>query len=182
MSRKDVLYELMSDNSRRVHDLLDNGPVEMLYWLPDGEGNNIAVTIWHTSRVSDLFLNQHVKGTTAVGELWFASGWAQKTGYDPRGIGTNGWGMLTGYSADEVKAIPRFRVEDLKGYYDEVMAHVRAYLEQTPDEVLDQTAVGYGGKQTNYFWIRHPLFDLTRHVGEMLAIKAMWERKEVRGG
>ena len=39
---------------------------------------------------------------------------------------------------------------------------------------------GFQGQQTNYFWVRHPLFDLTRHVGEMMALKAMWDRKNAQ--
>jgi hypothetical protein len=31
--------------------------------------------------------------------------------------------------------------------------------------------------QTDYFWVRQPLFDLTRHMGEILAIKGLWEQR-----
>ena len=108
-------------------------------------------------------------------ECWFTGGWAEKTGYDPRGIGTYGWGQITGYSPEEVRAIPRFQAADLKGYFDEALTAVRAYLDETPEDQLDEMAPGFGGKQPNWFWIRHPLFDMARHVGELLAVKSMWE-------
>ena len=43
-------------------------------------------------------------------------------------------------------------------------------------ELLDEPPIGFEGRQPNYFWVRHPLFDMTRHVGELLAFKAMWDR------
>ncbi|MDX1416839.1 MAG: DinB family protein [Candidatus Promineifilaceae bacterium] len=176
MDRKVVLFELMDTNDWYIHDLLEKGDREMLYWTPDGRGNSISVTIWHAARALDVFLHQHVLGGGAESELWFASGWAERTGYDPRGIGTHGWGMLTGYSEEEVQAVPRFETAVLRGYYDEVLGAVRGYLRETADEALNEMAPGYEGKQTFYFWVRHPIFDLTRHVGEILALKALWER------
>jgi hypothetical protein len=101
----------------------------------------------------------------------------EKAGYDPRGIGANSWGSITGYTREEVGEIPRMNSDPLRGYFDETLASIRRYLETTSDELLDQASIGSDGKQTNYFWIRLPLFDQTRHVGEMLAMKAMWDRK-----
>lgn len=175
MTRKTVLLELLDENTWYIHDVLKE-PAEGLHWTPDGEGNSIAVTIWHSTRGCDVFLTQHVFGKSAAEEVWFASGWDKKAGYDPRGVGTNGWGMVHGYTAEEVKAIPQMSPEVLKGYFDEVTAAVRDYLESTSDEVLDEMAPGFEGKQHNYFWVRHPIFDMTRHVGEVLALKEMWGR------
>jgi hypothetical protein len=177
VSKKEILFELLDDNIRRIHNLLKEAENDFLYWSPDGEANNIAVTIWHVTRAHDVFLTQHVLGRPADAEIWFRSGWMEKAGYDPRGSGANGWGMITGYTREEAAEIPRMDAGLLLGYFDETTASIRGYLEATPDELLDQASVGYEGKQTNYFWIRHPLFDMTRHVGEMLALKAMWNRR-----
>jgi hypothetical protein len=177
MSKKEVLLELLDDNRRRIHLLLEEKETDFLYWSPDGEANNIAVTLWHAARVHDVFLVQHILGKPAEDEVWIQSGWAEKADYDPRGLGTNGWGMVTGYSPEEVSRIPRMSPDLLLGYFDEIAACLRVYLEETSEELLQQDSIGFEGKQSNYFWIRHPLFDLTRHVGEMLAIKAMWDRR-----
>lgn len=116
-------------------------------------------------------------GRHAEDEIWIKSGWAIKAGYDPRGVGANGWGAVIGYTIEEVSRIPKMSPNLLLGYFDEVTACIRDYLEKTSEELLQGNSIGFDGKQTNYFWIRHPLFDLTRHVGEMLAIKAMWDRR-----
>jgi hypothetical protein len=131
--------------------------------------------------VFDVFLTQHIKNQSNEKEVWFQSGWVVKTGYDPSGLGVNGWGMLTGYSLDEMRQIPRFGIEILRGYYDEMVAVTQTYLKDTSEEELAQPAPAFEGKRTKFYWVRHPLFDLTRHVGEMLALKAMWKRAQGSG-
>jgi DinB superfamily len=177
MQGKDLLLDLLDDNTRRVRQLLEEITDGCLHWQPDLDANSIAVTLWHASRAFDVFMMQHIKGQSNEKEIWIQSGWANKSGYDPRGVGTNGWGMLTGYSPDEMRRIPRFEKEILRGYYNEMVAIIQSYLEKTNEEELSQTAPGLEGRRTKFYWVRHPLFDLTRHVGEILALKAMWERQ-----
>ena len=169
--------ELFEDNTRRINQLLNNIDDACLHWSPDGQANSIAVTIWHTTRIFDVFLTQHIQGKSAENEIWHTSGWAEAASYDPRGIGTNGWGAVTGYTLDEVAAIPKMNVAILLGYYEEVVEKLQDYLKNVTEEGLEMPSIGFQGQQPNYFWVRHPLFDLTRHVGEMMALKAMWARK-----
>jgi len=176
MQGKDVLLDLLDDNTKRVHQLLDEITDECLHWQPDPDANSIAVTLWHVSRVFDVFMTQHIKDESNENEVWAQSGWIEKSGYNPFGIGVNGWGMLTGYSLDEMRQIPRFSKEVLRGYYDEIVDVIQTYIEETSEEELAQPAPGFEGRRTKFYWVRHPLFDLTRHAGEMLAVKALWER------
>jgi hypothetical protein len=177
LKRSQVLIELIQDNANRVHGLLETCLADCLHWTPDKEANSIAVTIWHTARSCDVHMTQHILKRPFEEEIWYASGWADRVGYKPAGLGTYGWGIVTGYSVKEVRAIPTMNAQLLSGYFDEVIAALSAYLENTPDEILDEPARGFESKQTNYFWVQHTIFDLTRHVGEMLAIQAMWARK-----
>ena len=177
MQGKNLLLDLLEDNNKRVHQLLDEVTDECLHWQSDPEANSIAVTLWHASRAFDVFMTQHIKDEPNEKEVWIQSGWAERSGYDPRGLGTNGWGMLTGYSPDEMRQIPQFEKDVLLGYYDEMVDVIRIYVEKTGEEELAQDAPGFEGRRTKFYWVRHPLFDLTRHVGEMLALKAMWERQ-----
>jgi len=176
MSTKDVLFELFCENTQWVHWLLEELTNEGLHWQPDTQANSIAVNVWHVSRVLDVFLAQHIFNKAYLEEIWYQDGWDKKTGYIPNGIGVHGWGMLTGYTENEVRQIPQFNKDTLKTYFDATTGAVQKYLQEIDDEELMQPAPGYEGKQSNYFWVRHPLFDLTRHVGEMLTLKAMWER------
>jgi hypothetical protein len=178
MSKKEVLFELLDDDSRRILEILEDSDPESLHWSPDGEGNTIAVTVWHVARILDVFLTQHIRNEPADAELWFQAGWADQSGYDPRGLGTRGWGAVTGYTGEQVRQIPQMDKHVLQGYYKEITAEIRNYLESTTDEVLEEPSKGFEGRRSNYVWIRHSLFDLTRHVGEMMAINAMWNRQQ----
>jgi hypothetical protein len=178
MQGKKLLLDLLDDNTKRVHQLLDEISEDCLHWQHDPDANSIAVTLWHASRAFDVFMTLHIKNQDNEKEVWVQSGWAEKSGYDPRGLGTNGWGMLTGYSPDEMRQIPRLGKEILRGYYDEMVDVTQTYLEETSEEELVKAASGFEGKRTRFYWVRHPLFDLTRHVGEMLTLKTMWERQQ----
>lgn len=173
-----VLLDLIDDSNRRVHAILDETTDDCFYWQPDPAANSIATTLWHVARAMDVFYTQHILDRPPEEEVWIQSGWMEKAGYDPRGIGTNGWGMLTGYSQEEAAAIPPMDKELLGGYYDEVMMTIQAYVESAPEENWLESAPGFEQRQTYYFWIKHPLFDLTRHLGEIYHIKAVWERTQ----
>ncbi|MCB9457408.1 MAG: DinB family protein [Anaerolineaceae bacterium] len=182
MNPQDVLLQLLDENDHYIHDLLNHAPDDCLNWRADGQANSIAHLIWHVARAQDVFFWQHVRGQTAAEEIWAKNGWAERSGYTPTGAGTNGWGMLTGYSAEEVMAIPLMSRDILLGYYDAVGSAIRDYLATTDIPTLSAKAPGYNGQQTNWFWVRHPLFDMTRHVGEMLALKGQWERQSKAPG
>ncbi|MFO7540147.1 MAG: hypothetical protein R6X32_19065 [Chloroflexota bacterium] len=51
-------------------------------------------------------------------------------------------------------------------------------LHWTPDiETLLQPGMGFDGKYTRYQLIQMALLDNVRHLGEVFALKTMWERK-----
>jgi hypothetical protein len=131
MNANDVLIDLLEDNGRRLHRVFNRMNDECVYWQPDMETNSIAITIWHMARIFDVFLTQQVKGDFSEDACWFRHGWAGQTGYDPRGIGQNGWGIITGYTLEEVDAIPQLTRGQLLGYLDEVYGLVKEYLSKT---------------------------------------------------
>ncbi|MGE5222237.1 MAG: hypothetical protein ACM3PY_07360 [Omnitrophica WOR_2 bacterium] len=92
-----------------------------------------------------------------------------------RGAGQNGWGMLTGYTQEEVVAMRGIAGEQLLGYLDEVYDVVEEYLATTAIEKL-LTSSGFEGKYTEYQCIHMALLDNVRHMGEIFAIKARWDR------
>ena len=106
MNANDVLIDLLEDNRRRLQRVFGLMSDDCLVWKPEADANSIAITVWHMARMMDVFLTQQARGDLPEEECWFQQGWAGQTGYDPRGTGQNGWGMLTGYTQDEVAAIP----------------------------------------------------------------------------
>jgi hypothetical protein len=172
MKANDVLIDLLEDNRRRIHRLFDVISDECLYWQPNKDVNSIAVTVWHMARIFDVFLTRQVMGLPPTEECWFHHHWVDQTKYDPGGIGLNGWGMLTGYSLQEVADIPRFKKEHIIGYLDDVYDSIVKYLETTSMEELITPAIGFEGKYSRYQCIQMALLDNVRHLGEVLAIHA----------
>ncbi|MEM7335326.1 MAG: DinB family protein [Chloroflexota bacterium] len=177
MNTRELLIDLFDDNLSRFTWLLDNISDDCFHWQPDEGANSIAHTIWHCGRVFDVFYTQFALGKTAVDEQWAQNGWSQKTGYDPYGIGSSGWGTIQGYTAEEVAAIPKMSKEHVLAYLKEICELIKGDLSEMSAEALEAMAPGFEGKYSVYFWIRTPLMDLTRHLGESLAIKEVWDRK-----
>jgi hypothetical protein len=177
MNANDVLVDLLHDNVRRLQRVMETLNDDCLHWTPDPGANSIAVTIWHMGRLFDVFLTRQIQGQEATQEVWFRNDWATQTGYDPRGIGRDGWGSVNGYTKEEVAAIPRFSREVLAGYLDDVADSVTKYLRQNQIETLLQPGIGFEGKYTRYQLIQMALLDNVRHLGEVFALKTMWERK-----
>jgi hypothetical protein len=176
MNTNEVLIDLLEDNRRRLRRLFDTLSEDCLLWKPEPTANSIAITVWHMARMFDVFLTRQAKGEAPEGECWFCHGWAKQTGYDPRGCGQNGWGMLTGYTQAEVAAIPPLTRAQLLGYLDDVYDTVQAYLSDTPEDKLFTPGAGFEGKYTQYQCLQMPLLDNVRHLGEIYAIKSSWER------
>ena len=177
MNANDVLIDLLADNRRRLGRVFDVINDQCIHWKPDLESNNIAVTVWHMARIFDVFLTQLARGASAEEECWFRGGWSERTDYDPRGIGQNGWGMLTGYTLAEAANVPQLSRKQLLEYLDEVYDTVRAYLTNTPMERLLTPSAGFEGRYTKYQCVQMALLDNVRHLGEIYAIRARWDRE-----
>jgi hypothetical protein len=176
MRANDVLIDLLEDNRRRLHRVLNTLSDECVAWKPEAGANNILITIWHMGRIFDVFLTRQAKGELPEQECWFRYGWAAQTGYDPRNIGQNGLGMLTGYTQEDVAAMPPFTREQVLGYLDQVYDVVREYLAATSAEELLAPAAGFDGKYSRYQCIQMALMDNARHLGEIFAIQASFHR------
>ena len=173
---KDVLIDLIEDNSRRLHRFMDQMEDDCLYWKPHPKANSIGLTVWHMGRLFDVFLTRQIVNDPAESECWFRNGWMQKGGYDPRGIGREGWGTLNGYTDAEAGAVPQFDKSLLLGYYGDVINMAINYIEQTSIEQLNTIAPGFEAQFTNYQIIQMVMMDNARHLGEIYAIKALWEK------
>ncbi|MCP4538795.1 MAG: hypothetical protein GY832_16805 [Chloroflexi bacterium] len=178
MTDKEILLDLLQDFAKRVNRVLDGMSLQALNWQPDAEANNIAVTVWHFSRAFDLLKVRVLENQLPDTELWYTQGWAAQTGYDPRGLGWGGFGNLAGYTRAQVKAIPILPADKLLEYFNQVYNALYGYLERMPSKALYQPAPGWTGEpQPAYLFIRNFMTDSREHLGEIKAIKAMWERK-----
>lgn len=172
----EVVIDYLDDTQRRLKRVMADVGDECLHWVPDPGANSIAVTIWHMGRLMDVFLTQQVLGELSDSECWIHNGWADRTNYDPRGLGRDGWGSVNGYTADEVAAIPRFTKEQVIGYLDDVYNAFRRTVQGTPMVDLAKPAPGFEKYYTKYQVLSMALLDNARHLGEVYALKAMWGR------
>jgi hypothetical protein len=149
-SVNDVLVDLLDDNRRRLKRLLEKTIDDCLYWMPNPETNSIAITMWHMGRLLDVFLTRQALGQSAEEECWFRQGWMDKTGYDPRGIGRDGWGSLNEYTPDEVADLPHMSREQLLGYLDDVYDTTVEYVTSMSNKELQALAPGFEGHFSRY--------------------------------
>lgn len=178
MQGKEIVRDLLETQHKAINSEFGELSAAALNWQPDEEANSIGITIWHLARVADFVLTHRLEGRPVDEQRWFSEGWAAKTGYDPRGIGAGGMGILTGYSQEEVAALPAMSGADLLAYHNAVYEALLARLSDLADEELDAPVPGEGNQRSVYFWHRIILLDAMRHLGEMQAIKAMWGRKQ----
>jgi hypothetical protein len=176
MQAKDILIDLFEDQYKTINGEFSELSAEAFDWRPDAEANSIGITLWHLGRVADFALSHYLEGRSVDQQRWFSSGWANKTGYDPRGLGARGMGVLTGYTQAEVAALPTMHRDDLFTYHNEVYQALISFLQDLPADGLGTLTPNPGEQPGVYFWSRIVLVDATRHLGEIRALKAMWLR------
>jgi hypothetical protein len=179
MTSSQVVMDLIDDNRRRLKRVYPQISDDCLYWLPDPDSNSIAVTTWHMGRLFDVFFTRQARGEPPENEIWILNGWAERTGYDPHGLGRDGWGSVNGYTAEQVASIPRFTRQELLDYFDEVLDAVKAYLGELSAQQLFSPAPGFEGRYSIYQVITMAMMDNARHLGEIYAIKSMWEHRRL---
>jgi len=158
------------DFGARVRERLQGLDEDALEWRADDRGNNVRETVWHMARWIDV-LTRILGGTQPSTERWFTDGWAQRTSYDPRGIGDDGLGALTGYTFQEVLAIPRLTATDLVRYLDSVIGPLAQRLRALQEDDASARAVR---RATGI------LQGCLGHIGEIDALLAIRKRSAQR--
>ncbi|MFC1997582.1 DinB family protein [Chloroflexota bacterium] len=176
LTANDVMVDYLDYNLRRLKRTLTNLTDDCLYWQADEQANSIAINLWHMGRILDVFFIQLTLGLPSDQECWIAGGWSKKTGYDPRGLGRDGWGSVNEYTLEEVAAMPKFSLELLQEFIENVCGTLREYLLAVQMETLSEAAPGFDGQFTRYQIISMALMDNVRHLGEIRLIKSLWAR------
>jgi len=88
-----------------------------------------------------------------------------------------GLGAVTGYTWEEVQAIPSLSAEELLAYLDQACHALSQHLLTMSPEALHQSVPGLGDQRTAYEWVKPVLKGCLGHLGEIQALKAMKARK-----
>jgi uncharacterized protein len=180
MTDLEFLADLVDDLTKGIHKAVSGLSYEELIWRPDAEGNSIGVTVWHMSRGLDVLKVRFLEQQPTEAEQWRTQGWDKQTGYDPRGIGTGGLGILSGYTQEEVAAIPVLTAEELLAYLDQVSDALRQYLLSLPEGALSRPTMFVGERLTAYQVIKEIVLGCVGHLGEIEALKALQIRAKQR--
>lgn len=180
MQDVELYADLISSIVQWARHLVGELSAEELAWQPDAEGNNIAVTIWHFSRWFDVTARV-LQNRPREEELWLTRGWAERTGYNPQGIGYLGLGTVTGYTVQEVAAVPLLSAQDLLAYLEQVCAELCVFLDSSASlEALRQPLPDIrmpGQKfETKRQLLQNIIMGSCGHMGEAEALKAMMRR------
>ena len=171
-----MLRDLLRDVAKEVRDL----DAETLSWQPHPKANSVGVTVWHLARWFDLLAHQIFRGRDASEELWHRDGWRERTGYDPRGIGSRGWGVLTGYTTEEVARVPALTGAELLSYYERSAEALIAAITELGPDGMNAAPRGAPGERTALVWLTTIVEGEFGHLGEIRALKSL--RAHVLGG
>jgi len=174
------LSELVSRLQRGTLARLKRIPADALYWQPHRESNSIGVTIWHYTRWWDLFGTVTLVDGAIDAQHWFRDGWMDRTGYDPRGKPPDGLGLITGYSVDEMLAVPHLSADDLAAYHTASTTSAISAIEAEDATSLQRTLqVGEGDTGgSRYAQILGLALGSHRHLGEIDALSSLFERRQ----
>jgi len=176
------LGELVMRMQRGTLARLKRVPADALYWQPHRESNSIGVTVWHYTRWWDFFGTVALVGGDVAAQHWIRDGWADRTGYDPRGKPPDGFGLLTGYSVEEMLAVPHLSADELAAYHTasttSALSAIAAEDGTSLQEILHVGEGDSGGPR--YAQILGLALGSHRHLGEIDALRALFERSEKR--
>jgi hypothetical protein len=195
MDATELIACWIDELQRQVRMRVGELTADELAWRADPGGNSVGVTVWHFSRWLDFMLVCAFEGRPQGEQQWFARGWATRTGYDPRGIGEQGYGTLTGYTLEEVDRVPQLTAEELLSYLGQTAGALRAYvlalepaeLRQAagssvtpePDGAVRPRPTRTDEERARLDWLTGILTGCFRHSGEIEALNAIRRRTAV---
>jgi hypothetical protein len=149
-----------------------------LGFRPHPSANNADVTVWHLGRWFDVLASRRVGGPSTQAERWYRDGWAARTGYDPAGIGFLGLGTLTGYSTEEMLAVPNLGADALSSYLAGSVDDMVDVVETLSPEELHRP--GAAGLPSPFQAVGSTVQGSFGHLGEIDCLVALHDR--LRGG
>lgn len=176
----EFLRDLVTRLRRSTLSRLKRTPADALYWQPDAEANSIGVTIWHYTRWFDLFGMVTLVDGDVADQHWFRDGWSERTGYDPRGIGYGGYGLITGYTVAEMQAVPQLSAADLGTYHATAMDSMLAALARDDLASLSRPMRIAADEDSRFEQVLGLILGANRHLGEIDALLSLFSRRPAR--
>ncbi len=132
-STTEPISHCLERNWTMIESALKDMDDEMLCRVPAPGCNSVGWTLWHLTRVMDMFIHYRLQDAE---QLWTKDGWAARFRLPPdvedRGVG---------WTAEQVAAWELPSREAQEGYYHAVNAAARAYLAQVSEQELEREIV-----------------------------------------
>jgi hypothetical protein len=178
-SALDALVEWLLDLEQEAVARLELITAEQCAWTPHPDANDPDVTFWHIARWLDvLAASRVVTEPNPTEQAWSRDGWVEHTGYDPTGIGYLGLGTLTGYSTEEMRAVPRLGSRALSTYLRTAVRDLTEVLRDLGAEEVNRDR-GFG---TPFQLLGSTIQGSFGHLGEIDSLVALHDRLDERSG
>ena len=147
-----------------LRSALDGTTPEERRFQPGPESNHIDFTVWHMSRVEDRWVQDFARGTQTV---WERGRWHERLGLPENDSGF-------GYTAEQVAGLPRFDLDLLMEYYEQVREGTLEYLQRATNRDLEtypqpDRRPGYSiGKMFS-----HVIVEESQHVGQVAYLRGL---------
>lgn len=168
-----VLTDWCADLLQELKARLELVTTEYLCWQPHPDSNSAGVTVWHVARWVDVLGTRTFTGAPVAHDVWHTGGWRAATGYEPDGLGYAGLGTLTGYTPEQMRAVPVLDADDLSEYLSQSAARLLEQITALSDSVVN-TPVGHG--LSPYQTIGCTLQGSFGHIGEIDTLVALRAR------
>ncbi|MDA1256221.1 MAG: DUF664 domain-containing protein [Chloroflexi bacterium] len=152
-----------------MDNALDGLTPEQWRWRPTPTANHILWTVWHLTRVEDMWINSYLAGNELV---WRAGGWAERFGMSER----NSLGF--GDTPEQVGAFPDVSPDLIAGYRADVLRSAEPVIRG-----LSESDLGAAWPDRNPFhprpaptamWVlaRIPV-ECSQHIGQVAYIRGL---------
>lgn len=130
MSATETAMSALDRNWGMVDRALEDADDALLASRPNDQSNSMGWLLWHMTRVVDRFVHTWCQDTP---QLWVKDGWYERFGLDDD---LNNTGQ--GWSDQQVAAWQLPSKDSLLGYYDDVKAAAREYLQSVSASELER--------------------------------------------
>jgi len=141
---------------------------EQILWRPQEGANSIAFYLWHIPRTTDFYLHRRILGGT---EIWASQEWEKTLPVLTEGSSS---GIGTGFTDQQVGAMPALAVSTYVSYLDAVESALYDWLgDQTPEQ-LDAEIQREGFQKAQVLRVLLSALGHTHgHTGEIGYIKGL---------
>lgn len=131
-----VLQEAFQLAHRNLRAAVSELTPEQLTWRPQQGANSAAFYLWHIPRTTDLYINRRLLGEQ---ELWYKENWQARISIEAEGQGTRGLGIGTGFTDQQVGAMPALASSEYLAYVAAIDQAVNTWLGGlTPEQLLEE--------------------------------------------